>query len=337
MSALAATLQGFFTDRLIRQRQASGNTITAYRDAVKLLLTFAAQQTGKPAYALDIADLDAPLVGAFLQHLELERGNSVRTRNARLAAIHALFRYAALQHPEHAAIIQRVLAIPPKRFTRTLITYLTEAEIEALLAAPDRATWTGRRDHAALMLACQTGLRAGELTQLAICDVHLGAGPHVSCLGKGRKQRITPLTTATVAVLRAWLTERGGQSADPLFPTRRGTAMTLDAVQRRVTLHAGTAAISCPTLREKTITPHVLRHSCAMTLLRSGVDISVIALWMGHADLSTVQQYIHADLALKEQALARTKPKDAPPGRYQPPDTVLAFLDSLTIMPTSPT
>jgi integrase/recombinase XerD len=335
VSTLAATLQGFFTDRLIRQRQASGHTITAYRDALKLLLAFAAQRTGKPPHALDIADLDAPQVGAFLQHLEIQRGNSVRTGNARLAAIHALFRYAALQHPEHAAIIQRVLAIPPKRFSRTLITYLTETEIAALLAAPDRATWTGRRDHALLLLACQTGLRATELTQLTISDVHLGAGPHVSCLGKGRKQRITPLTSGTVAVLRAWLTERGGQSADPLFPTRRGTAMTLDALQRRVSMHANTAARSCPTLREKKITPHVLRHSCAMTLLRSGIDTSVIALWMGHENLATVQHYIHADLALKEQALARTRPTDAPPGRYQPPDTVLAFLDSLTIMPTS--
>jgi integrase/recombinase XerD len=334
MSTLAPTLQGFFTDRLIRQRQASGHTITAYRDALKLLLTFAAQRTGKPPYALDIADLDAPLVGAFLQHLETDRGNSVRTRNARLAAIHALFRYAAMQHPEHAAIIQRVLAIPPKRFNRCLITYLTETEIEALLAAPDQTTWTGRRDHALLMLACQTGLRAAEVTQLSISDVHLGTGPHVSCLGKGRKQRITPLTTTTVAVLSAWLTERGGRSGDPLFPTRRGTAMTIDALQRRVSIHAATAVPFCPTLREKTITPHALRHSCAMTLLRSGVDISVIALWMGHQNLSTVQHYIHADLTLKEQALARTKPKGAPPGRYEPPDTVLAFLDSLTIMPT---
>jgi integrase/recombinase XerD len=186
------------------------------------------------------------------------------------------------------------------------------------------------------MLACQTGLRATEHTQLSISDVHLGAGPHVSCLGKGRKQRITPLTTATVAVLRAWLTERSGGPADPLFPTRHGTAMTLDALQRRVSTHAITAALSCPSLQEKTITPHVLRHSCAMALLRSGIDISVIALRMGHENLATVQHYIHADLALKEQALARTKPKDAPPGRYQPPDTVLAFLDSPTIMPTSP-
>jgi integrase/recombinase XerD len=335
VSALAPMLQGFFTDQLRRQRQASQHTIAAYRDAVKLLLAFAEQRTGKHPYALDIADLDAPLIGAFLHHLEVERGNSARTRNSRLAAIHSLFRYAALRHPDHAAEIQRVLAIPPKRFDRTLITYLTETEIAALLAAPDRTSWTGRRDHALLLLACQTGLRATELTQLTLGDVHLGAGPHVSCLGKGRKQRITPLTAATVAVLRAWLTERGGHTGDPLFPTRRGTAMTLDALQRRVTVHAATAATACPTLREKRISPHVLRHSCAMALLRAGIDSSVIALWLGHENLATVQHYIHADLALKEQALARTRPIGAPPGRYQPTDPVLAFLDSLTIMPTS--
>ena len=329
MSTLAPTLQAFFTDRLAGQRQVSSHTIAAYRDTLKLLLAFAAVQTGKPPSGLDIADLDAPLIGAFLTHLETERGNSARTRNARLAAIHSLFRYAALRHPEDAAVIQRVLAIPAKRFDRTVITYLTEDEIDALLAAPDRDTWTGRRDHALLMLACQTGLRASELTGLRISDVHLGSGAHVSCLGKGRRQRITPLTASTVTVLRAWLAERGGLPEDPLFATRRGTPLSRDALQRRVATHAATAARSCPTLREKTISPHVLRHSCAMTLLRSGVDVSVIALWMGHANLSTVQIYIHADMALKEQALARTAPRDAPPGRYHPADTVLAFLDGL--------
>ena len=215
MNTLAPTLQAFFTDRLARQRQVSGHTITAYRDAFKLLLAFAEQQTGKPPSRPDIADLDAPLIGAFLNHLETDRGNSARTRNARLAAIHSLFRYAALRHPEDAAVIQRVLAIPPKRFDRVLITYLTEEEITALLAAPDQATWTGRRDHALLMPACQTGLRATELTQLTIGDVHLGTGAHVSCLGKGRKQRITPLTATTAAVVAAWLAERAGLPADP--------------------------------------------------------------------------------------------------------------------------
>jgi site-specific recombinase XerD len=329
VTALAPTLQAFFTDRLIAQRQSSGHTIAAYRDAVKLLVAFAAQQTGKPPSRLDIADLDAPLVGAFLNQLETGRGNSVRTRNARLAAVHSLFRYAALRHPEHAAVIQRVLAIPPKRFDKTLITYLTEQEITALLAAPDQATWTGRRDHALLMLACQTGLRASELTGLTIGDVHLGTGAHVSCLGKGRKQRVTPLTAATVTVLGGWLAERGGLPADPLFITRRGTPLSRDALERRITRYTATAARSCPALREKKVSPHILRHSAAMRLLNAGVDTSVIALWMGHENVATTQVYIHADLALKERAIARTAPQDVPPGRYQPPDAVLAFLDGL--------
>jgi integrase/recombinase XerD len=329
VSTLAPTLQAFFTDRLARQRQASGHTIAAYRDALKLLLAFAEQQTGKPPSHLDIADLDAPLIGAFLNHLETGRGNSARTRNARLAAIHSLFRYAALRHPEDAAVIARVLAIPPKRFDKALITYLTEEEITALLAAPDQATWTGRRDHTLLMLACQTGLRATELTSLTIGDVHLGTGPHVSCTGKGRKQRITPLTTATVAVLGGWLAERGGLPADPLFITRRGTRLSRDALERRIATYTATAARSCPALREKKVSPHVLRHSAAMRLLNAGVDTTVIALWMGHENVTTTQVYIHADLVLKERAIARTAPQDTPPGRYQPPDAVLAFLDGL--------
>src|SRR6266567_8831772 len=209
------------------------------------------------------------------------------------------------------------------------LTYLTEAEITALLAAPDQATWTGRRDYALLMLACQTGLRATELTRLTVGDVHLGTGAHVSCLGKGRKQRITPLTATTVAVLGAWLAERAGLPADPLFITRRSTPLSRDALERRIARYTATAALSCPTLHEKKVSPHVLRHSAAMRLLNAGVDTSVIALWMGHENVATTQVYIHADLALKERAIARTAPQDAPPGRYQPPDAVLAFLDSL--------
>jgi integrase/recombinase XerD len=329
MSSLAPTLQAFFTDRLAGQRQVSGHTIAAYRDTLKLLLVFAARQTGKTPSELDVADLDAPLIGAFLHHLQVERGNSARTRNARLAAIHSLFRFAALHHPEHAANIQRVLAIPPGRFDRALITYLTDTEIDEMLAAPDQSTWTGRRDHALLRLACQTGLRASELTALMLGDVHLGPGAHVSCVGKGRKQRVTPLSADTVQVLAAWIAERGGQPSDPLFPTRRGTAMSRDALQRLVAKHADTATRSCATLREKKITPHVMRHSAAMALLRAGADAAVIALWLGHTNLSTVQVYLHADMALKEKALARTAPRDAPPGRYQPTDAVLAFLDGL--------
>jgi site-specific recombinase XerD len=270
MNTLAPTLQSFFTDRLGRQRQASPHTIAAYRDTLKLLLAFAEQHTATTPTDLMISQLDAPLIGAFLDHLETERGNSVRTRNARLAAIHSLFRYAALCHPENAAVIQRVLAIPPKRFDRAIVTYLTEPEINALLAAPDQDTWTGRRDHALLAVAVQTGLRASELISLTIHDARLGTGAHVSCLGKGRKQRITPLTADTTAALKTWLDERGGRPADPLFPTRRGTALSRDALERRVATHTTTAAKTCPTLREKKVAPHVLRHSAAMRLLNAG-------------------------------------------------------------------
>ena len=329
MSALAPTLQAFFTDRLTRQRQASPQTIAAYRDTLRLLLTFAARSTGREPSKLDIADLDAPLIGAFLDHLEAERGNSVRTRNARLAAIRSLFRYAALRHPEHAESIGRVLAIPPKRFARSLVTFLTEQEVDALLAVADRTTWTGRRDHALLLLAVQTGLRVSELIGLRCADVHLGTGAHVSCRGKGRKDRITPLTRVTVAVLRVWLAEREGGPADSLFPTGTGTPLSRDAVERRLAKHAAAAGSACPSLRTKRISPHVLRHTAAMRLLQAGVDTSVIALWLGHEHVDTTQIYLHADLALKERAIARTTPPDARPGRYRPSDALLAFLDGL--------
>jgi integrase/recombinase XerD len=329
MSTLAPTLQAFFTDRLARQRRASGHTIAAYRDTFKLLLTFMAHRCGKAPSQLRLSDLDAPAVGAFLDHLEHQRGNSVRTRNARLAAVHSLFRFAALTHPQDAATIQRVLAIPPKRFDHKLITYLTQPETDALLSAPDRATWTGRRDHTLIAVAIGTGLRVSELTALTRRDVHLGTGAHVSCLGKGRKQRITPLTSDLTTLLHAWLAERGGQPDDPLFPTRRGTALSRDAVQQRLATHTIAAARTCPTLAEKKISPHVLRHTTAMRLLAAGVDTSVIALWLGHETVATTQIYIHADLALKERALARTTPIGVNPGRYQPSDSIIAFLDAL--------
>ena len=329
MSALAPTLQAFFTDRLIGQRNASPHTIAAYRDTLRLLLCFAAQRTGRQPSQLDIDDLDAPLIGAFLDHLEHERANSIRTRNARLAAIRSLFKFAAFRHPEHAATIERVLAISPKRFERALITYLTEREIDALLAAPDRGTWTGRRDHAMLLLATQTGLRASELIGLTSGDAHLGVGAHVSCLGKGRKQRVTPLTKQTVVILRAWLAERAGHPDEPLFPTRTGRPLSRDAIEHRLAKHAATANAACPSLQAKKITPHVLRHTAAMRLLHAGVDTSVIALWLGHEHIETTQIYLHADMALKEAALARTTPPNTPPGRYQPPDALLAFLEGI--------
>ena len=329
MSALAPTLQAFFTDRLIRERCASPHTVAAYRDTLKLLLAFAAKRLRRQPSQLDIGELDAPLIAAFLDHLEHERGNTVRTRNARLAAIHSLFRYAALNHPEHLQDIDRVLAIPPKRSDRAPVTFLDEREIDALVAAPDRTSWTGRRDHAMLLTAIQTGLRASELTCLNCGDIHLAAGPHLSCKGKGRKQRITPLTQVTIAVLRVWLTERGGDPDDPLFPTSRGRRLSRDGLERRLTKHVAAAAASCPSLHEKPVTPHTLRHTAAMQLLQAGVDTTVIALWLGHERIDTTQIYLHADLALKERALARTRPPNAKPGRYRPPDTLLAFLEAL--------
>lgn len=329
MSFLAPTLQAFFTDRLTRQRNASPQTVAAYRDGVRLLVSFAARRAQKQPSQLDFIDLDVPTVAAFLDHLEHERNNGVRTRNARLAAIHSLFRYAALRHPEHAELIQRVLAIPPKRFERALISFLTRQEVEALLASTDRSTWTGRRDHAMLLLAVQTGVRASELTGLTCADLHLGNGPHVACRGKGRKDRITPLLPATVAALKVWLRERGGHPGDPLFPTRQGHVLSRDAVERRLTKYVAAAGARCPSLHEKRVSAHVLRHTAAMQLLHAGVDTTVIALWLGHEQVETTQVYLHADLRLKEQALARTKPPAVKPGRFRPSDTLLAFLESL--------
>jgi site-specific recombinase XerD len=329
VTTLAPDLQAFFTDRLARQRQASSHTIAAYRDTWRLLLSYAAAKTGRQPCQLDLADLDAPLIGGFLDYLEHQRGNSPRTRNARLAAIHSLFRYAALRHPEHAELIARVLAIPPKRYDKALVTWLTEPELAMLLAAPDRTTWAGRRDHALILLAAQTGLRISELTGLTIGDVHLGAGAHVSCHGKGRKDRITPLTTTTVAVLRTWLAERAGQPDQPLFPNRSGGQLSRDAIEHRLAKHTAAAAARCPSLKTKTVTAHTLRHTAAMRLLHAGTDTSVIALWLGHEQAETTLIYLHADLALKEQALARTKPPHASPGRYRPPDKLLAFLEAL--------
>jgi integrase/recombinase XerD len=329
VTALAPTLQAFFTDRLGRQRHASPQTVAAYRDTWRLLLAYACDRNSKQPSVLDIGDLDAPLIGAFLDHLEQVRGNSPRTRNARLAAIHSLFSYAALQHPEHAETIARVLAIPPKRFDKALVTWLTEPELGALLAAPDTATWAGRRDHAMITLAAQTGLRVSELTGLTLADVHLGTGPHVSCHGKGRKQRITPLSKTTVAVLRAWLAQRRGDPAQPLFPNRTGSRLSRDAVEKRLSKHTAAAAGQCPSLKAKNVTAHTLRHTAAMQLLHAGVDTTVIALWLGHEQAETTQIYLHADLAIKEKALARTTPPNTRPGRYKPPDQLLAFLESL--------
>lgn len=331
MTALAPTLEAFFTERLIRQRQASPHTVAAYRDTFRVLLGFVTERAAKTPTGLDISDLDAPTVAAFLDHLEVDRNNSVRSRNARLAAIHSFFRYAELCHPEHAGMIQRVLAIPTRRYERNIVTYLTEPEADALIAAPDRATWAGRRDHALIVLALQSGLRISELIGLAVADVVIGngAGRHVHCLGKGRKERITPLVPATVAVVRGWLAERQGIPTDPLFPTVTGNTMSHDAVERRITLHVAAAARGCPSITAKHVTTHTLRHTAAMRLLLAGVSVTTIALWLGHENPASTNAYLHADMTQKERAIARVTPPKTKPGRYRPPDPLLAFLEAL--------
>jgi integrase/recombinase XerD len=329
MTTLAPTLQAFFTDRLTHQLGASEHTVAAYRDAWRLLLGFAAAHTGVAPTKLDIADLDAALVGEFLNHLENDRGNSIRTRNGRLAAIHSTFTFAALRHPEHAETIARILAIPPKRYDRHQVTYLTRTEVTALLGAPDRATWTGQRDRAWILLAITTGLRVAELTALTRRDLNLDTGPHVVCRGKGRRDRTTPVTAETVALLHNWVKELPDGPTTPLFPTRTGRAMSRDTVSARLNLYTARAASTCQSLSSKRVTPHVLRHTAAMRLLDAGVDVMTIALWLGHASIDTTQIYLHADLALKERAIARTTPTGTRPGRYQPSDQLLAFLEAL--------
>jgi site-specific recombinase XerD len=329
MTTLAPELEAFFTDRLLCQRHVSPNTIACYRDAFRLLLAFTQQTTGTPPSKLQITDLDASTIGAFLEYLEHERGNSARTRNIRLAAVRSFFLYCALRHPEHAAVIQRVLAIPSKRSDRRIVTFLTPEEVTALLDSPDRGTWAGRRDHALLLTAAQTGLRVSELLRLTYADVQLGSGPHLRTVGKGRKERVAPLTRQTIAVLRVWIRELAPEPTDPLFPSRTGAPLTRDAVERRLAKHLVVARRACPTLRAKRVTMHTLRHTAAMTLLSAGIDTATIALWLGHEQERTTRVYLHADLELKQRVLDRTTPPNARPGRYRPPDSLLDFLNGL--------
>jgi len=329
MTSLAPILEAFFTERLQRQRPASPHTVRAYRDSFRLVLDFAHHRTGKAPCQLDLADLDAPLIAAFLDHLEHERHNTVRTRNARMAAIRSLFRFASYREPAHAALIQRVLAIPDKRSRRAVVSFLSPTEVDALVAAPDRTTWIGRRDHALLVTAVQTGLRVSELCALRRRDVVLAAGAHVRCMGKGRKDRCTPLTRHSVAVLKTWMAERAGTDDDAAFPTRRGGPLNPDSVGDLVDRHVATAQGCCPAWSAGRVTPHTLRHTAAMTLLAAGVDTSVIALWLGHEHIQTTQIYLHGDLTMKQRALDRTAPPNTPLGRYHAPDSVMAFLESL--------
>ena len=327
---LAPLMQGFFIDRLARQRGASPATIAAYRDTFRLLLTHVQQVTGTPPAGLRLDDIDATAITGFLDHLETDRGNRPRTRNARLAAIRSFFRYVALREPAHADQIARVLAIPQKRQDKAQVAYLTRAQALALIQAPDAGTWQGRRDHAFLTLALHTGLRISELLSLRRVDVTLGAVAQVRCTGKGRKERAVPLTPATAKVMRAWLRQIPTRLDAAIFATRAGRVLSLDAIEHRLAIHAATAATTCPSIAGVHVTAHVLRHTCAMNLLHAGVDSAVIAMWLGHEDLRSTQAYLHADMTIKERALERTRPIDVPAGRYQPrDDTLLAFLEAL--------
>jgi integrase/recombinase XerD len=322
-------LQRFFTDRLLHQRGASPHTIASYRDAFRLLLRFAQQRLGKDPAALALDDLDARFLGEFLDHVEHERGNTARTRNVRLAAMHAFFRYVSICEPAHAERCRRILGIPAKRHRQRPIAFLARDEINAVLAAPDATTWIGRRDRTLLLVAIQTGLRVSELTHLRRQDVILGVGAHLRCDGKGRKQRCTPLRRDAAAAVAAWLRECQPEPHEAIFPSARGEPLSRDAVERIVSKYAHLAQRACPSLARKHVTPHVLRHTTAMELLQHGIDRSVIALWLGHESVETTQMYLHADLRLKEQALSRTRPVAITHKRYQPGDRLLAFLEGL--------
>lgn len=326
---LPTLLQTFFTDRLLKQREMSTNTIASYRDTFRLLIRFAAQRLKKQPSQLEIEQLDAAFIGKFLEHLEEGRGNGARTRNTRLAAIRTFYRYVALNEPAYSLLCQQVLAIPNKRFERRPIEFLHRDEIQALLNAPNTSTWLGRRDRTLLLVATQTGLRVSEITGLRRRDVVFDHGAHVRCEGKGRKQRCTPLRKEAERALRTWMKEQGGQDDDSVFPSLRGGQLSRDAVERLVTKHATAAAKKCPTLKNKNVTPHSLRHSAAMDLLHHGVDRTVIALWLGHECVQTTQMYLHADLRIKEEALARTAPLDVKQARYRPSDPLLSFLEGL--------
>lgn len=327
--SFAPLLEGFFTQRLMQQRRASPHTIASYRDTFRLLLQFAQQRLRKAPSRLALDDVDAPLVLAFLDELEQRRGVTARTRNLRLTAIHSFFRYAAFESPEHSALIQRVLAIPSKRFTRALVHFLTRAEVDALLAAPDQGSWSGRRDHALILLAVQTGLRLSELTSLQRDDLSLGTGSHVRVIGKGRKERCTPLSRNTRSVMTAWLNEPLRVPGQPVFPNARGGRLSSHGVHYLLAKHVAAASNACASLKRKHVTPHVLRHTTAMDLLQAGVEQALIALWLGHESIETTQIYLDANLVLKEQILAKTTPPDGTPGRYRPDDKLLAFLKAL--------
>ncbi|MDA8191560.1 MAG: tyrosine-type recombinase/integrase [Gammaproteobacteria bacterium] len=325
----AGLLQRFFAERLLQQKNASPRTIEAYRDTFRLLLRYAARETGKPPARLALGDCDAPLVLGFLTHLETQRHNTARSRNARLAAVRAFAHYIAWQCPEALPVTQRILAIPMKRFEKPLLGFLSREEVQAVLAAPDASTWCGRRDQVLLAVLYNTGARVSELIGIRVADVTFAATSSIRLHGKGRKQRTVPLWRPTAMALRNWLRYADLRADQPLVPARSGMPMTRTSVAERLALAVAVATASCPTLRGRRISPHTLRHTTAMHLLQAGVDITVIALWLGHQSPATTHTYIEADLAMKERALNAIAPSGTPRNRYRASDALLKFLDDL--------
>lgn len=322
-------VQDFFLRRLIDQRGASQRTIESYRDAFELLFGYLEQHLHRPPSALTLADLDAPIILGFLDHLEMARHNCPRTRNARLAAIHSFMRYAAIRDPSSLPITTRVLAIPAKRFDRPVLGSLSRDEIAAILAAPDRRTWTGQRDAVLLAVAYNTGARVSELCGLRVGDVLVERQSALHLHGKGRKQRAIPLWATTADQLRAWLHKIGADPDSPLFPNRNGQAISRSGVRDRLNRAVTTATEACPSLRGRHVSPHTLRHTTAMHLLESGADLSVVALWLGHSSPAVTHQYLEADLARKEATLNRLGDLNPAPRRFRPNDRLLAFLEQL--------
>jgi len=326
---LGPLVQGFFTDFLCNQKRASPQTIASCRDSFRILLPFVKSRTGIEPAALRVSDIDTPIVLAFLDHLEQKRGNSVRSRNIRLAAIRSLFRFIALRDPDSVGVATRIMAIPRKREDKKLVGYLTREEMEALLAAPDRTLWAGRRDHALLLTMYNSGARVSELASLQSNQVRLGPSTFLMLHGKGRKERTVPLWPNTARVLRAWLQEPRATPSEIAFPNMRGAALTRDGVDYLVKKAARKAAAKCPTLATKPVSSHIIRHATGVHLLQSGVDIETIALWLGHESIETTHIYVEADLATKEKALQKLDPVGVPTPRYKPDDALLAFLNSL--------
>ncbi len=324
-----ALLQDFFQRRLVAERGASAHTIASYRDAFELLLCYAEEQTGRTPSALGLGDLDAPLILGFLDHLETERGNTERTRNLRLTAIRSFMRYVSLRDPASLPVAQRVLAISAKRFDRPVLNFLSREEVQALLDAPDRGTWSGHRDAVLFAVLYNTGARVSEATGLRIADVLLDRAAALHLHGKGRKERVVPLWKPTAAQLRAWLERIDRSPSAPVFPNRAGNRLSRSGVEQRLQAAIRKASQRCPSLAARPISPHTLRHTTAMHLLQSGLDVTVIALWLGHEDPGTTHHYVEADLAMKEAALQRLDPPAGRPARFKAGDRLLAFLESL--------